>query len=323
MVRHAGQRTQRNHCRALSAQPIVGENSSGMRLACRSFHAATRRSFVRPLAEALRRLGVSVWYDELSLEIGDSISREIDKGIAGARFGLVVISQSFIRRPWPEHELRGLVNRDIEEDLKILPVWHGVSKREVLNFSPSLSDKFALDTQWVDAQEAAIRILRTVRPDLYEKHPRAELEKIASGEALQELQGEIEQLREQLEEYRCPCCGAPLSTRIDAPVDPEERHWDAVETYECGLQTFGGTIRHPCPSDPKFPSLDDYELICEQASDPSDREWWCYAKPKTDMARKVHLDVGHGRSEAEARRKVEATYLYRAGRMTNQEWVGL
>jgi TIR domain len=68
-----------------------------------------KEGFVRPLADALRRLGVSVWYDEFALEIGDSISRQIDKGIAGARFGIVVISRSFIGRPWPEHELRGLV----------------------------------------------------------------------------------------------------------------------------------------------------------------------------------------------------------------------
>jgi hypothetical protein len=44
VVRHAGQRTQRNQCLAFRAQPIVGENSIGIRLACRSFHAATRRA---------------------------------------------------------------------------------------------------------------------------------------------------------------------------------------------------------------------------------------------------------------------------------------
>jgi hypothetical protein len=38
------------------------------------------------------------------------------------------------------------------------------------------------------------------------------------------------------------------------------------------------------------------------------------------MARKVHLDIVYGRSEDEVRRKVKATYLYRAGRITNQEW---
>jgi hypothetical protein len=111
-----------------------------------------------------------------------------------------------------------------------------------------------------------------------------------------------------------------LSTRIDAPVDPEQKHWDLVETYECGFQTFGGTIQHPCPSDPKFPSLDDYIFICERTSSMPGHDWQCYARPKTEMARKVHLDIVYGRSEDEARRKVKATYLYRAGRITNQEW---
>lgn len=145
-------------------------------------------SFARPLAEGLRRLGVTVWYDEFSLKLGDSVSRQIDRGIANARFGIVVVSMNFIGRPWPEHELQGLVSRDIEEDLRILPIWHGVNKQQVSAFSPSLSDKFAIDTQRDDAQEAAIKILRTVRPDLYEKSPRAELEKLASGEAILNLQ---------------------------------------------------------------------------------------------------------------------------------------
>jgi hypothetical protein len=279
-----------------------------------------KEGFVRPFADALRRLSVSVWYDEFALEIGDSISRQIDKGIAGARFGIVVISSSFIERPWPEHELRGLVNRDVEEDLKILPIWHGVSKREVSAFSPSLSDKFAIDTQRVDATEAAIQILRTVRPDLYQQHPRAELERMAGGEALAELQSEIEELREQVAEYRCPYCEAPLSTRTDAPLDDEQKHWDLVDTYECGFETFGGAIQHPCPSDPKFPSLDDYVLTCEKRSDEPHFEWHCIAQPNTEMARKVRLDIAYGRSEDEARRKLQSNYLYRARRITNQEW---
>jgi len=49
-----------------------------------------KEDFVRPLATALRDLGASVWYDEFSLEIGDSISQKIDKGIANSRFGIVL-----------------------------------------------------------------------------------------------------------------------------------------------------------------------------------------------------------------------------------------
>ena len=125
--------------------------------------SADKKVFVRPLAEALCRLGVTVWYDEFSLHLGDSVSQQIDKGIAAAKFGVVVISRAFIGRPWPEHELRGLVSRDVEEDLRILPIWYGVSKRTVMEWSPSLCDKFAIDTQRDGAQEAAIKILRRVR----------------------------------------------------------------------------------------------------------------------------------------------------------------
>ena len=38
------------------------------------------------------------------------------------------------------------------------------------------------------------------------------------------------------------------------------------------------------------------------------------------VARNVSLDVGYGETKEEAKRKVEANYLYRAGRITNQEW---
>ena len=105
-----------------------------------------KETFVRPLAEALRSLGVTVWYDEFSLKVGDSLSRSIDKGIAGSRYGLVVVSPAFIDKPWPEHELRGLVTREIDEGKVILPIWHGVDRRSVLKFSPSLADKVAIRT---------------------------------------------------------------------------------------------------------------------------------------------------------------------------------
>lgn len=226
-----------------------------------------KETFVRPLAVALRGLGVSVWYDEFSLRIGDSLSRSIDKGIANSLFGLVIVTPAFIEKPWPEYELRGLVAREIDEDRVILPVWHGVTRSQVLGFSPALADKVALETAALDAKEVAIRLLREIRPDLYAKHPRAELERLATGQALRELQEEMERTREELDmtreelaEYRCPYCAAPLDSRIDAPTDPEEKDWDIRESFACGYQSFAGFTERPCPKDPRFPRLKDYEL---------------------------------------------------------------
>jgi uncharacterized protein (DUF1919 family) len=80
-------------------------------------------------------------------------------------------------------------------------------------------------------------------------------------------------------------------------------------------------VRRPCPSDPNFPAFEDYELKLERSSEARGDRWQCYAWPKTDMARKVDLQTTYGKSAEEARRKMEATYLYSAGRISNQEWL--
>jgi hypothetical protein len=46
----------------------------------------------RPLAEALRALGVTVWLDELQLAIGNNLRRRIDRGIASSRFAAAVFA---------------------------------------------------------------------------------------------------------------------------------------------------------------------------------------------------------------------------------------
>ena len=94
-----------------------------------------KEALVRPLATELRRFGLSVWYDEFSLEVGDSISRSIDRGLANSRFGLVVISPRFIAKRWPEYELRGLVAREMRGGKVIVPIWYGVTHEQVLSFS--------------------------------------------------------------------------------------------------------------------------------------------------------------------------------------------
>ena len=92
---------------------------------------------VRPLATALREAGLSVWYDEFELRIGDSLRRKIDKGLANSRFGVVVLSRAFFGRGWPEYELDGLVSRTVSGEQVLLPIWHDVTKRAVMDYSPA------------------------------------------------------------------------------------------------------------------------------------------------------------------------------------------
>ena len=105
-----------------------------------------KESLVRPLAQKLTEMGFDVWYDESTLKVGDSLREKIDQGLASSRYGVVVLSGSFFAKNWPQYELNGLVAREMHGGKVILPIWHKVSKDEVLSYSPTLADKVALNT---------------------------------------------------------------------------------------------------------------------------------------------------------------------------------
>jgi len=114
--------------------------------------------FVRPLADVLQALGVDVWYDEFQLKVGDSLRRSIDKGLANSRFGVVVLSSAFFAKNWPQYELDGLVAREMNGAKVILPIWHRVTKDEVMKFSPTLADRVALNSSIKSIQEIAVEL---------------------------------------------------------------------------------------------------------------------------------------------------------------------
>lgn len=112
--------------------------------------------------QELRECGLKVWYDEFELRIGDSLRRKIDQGIANSRFGIVVLSPSFIAKGWPAYELDGLVTRSIDGSQVLLPLWHKLTKAEVIAFSPSLADKLARTTADNTLAEIAAEIADVV-----------------------------------------------------------------------------------------------------------------------------------------------------------------
>ncbi|WP_173972806.1 toll/interleukin-1 receptor domain-containing protein, partial [Flavobacterium bizetiae] len=116
---------------------------------------------VRSLADTLKENGFEVWYDEFELKIGDSLRKKIDSGLINSRFGIVIISPSFVKKNWTEYELNGMVAREMNGHKVILPIWHKISKDEVLKFSPSLADKMALNTS-IHSTEEIINALKNL-----------------------------------------------------------------------------------------------------------------------------------------------------------------
>ena len=52
----------------------------------------------RPLANELRRKGIEVWYDEFSIQPGDSFIESVEKGLRGSLYGILIISKNFFKK---------------------------------------------------------------------------------------------------------------------------------------------------------------------------------------------------------------------------------
>lgn len=118
----------------------------------------------RPLREALEARGVTVWFDEIQIKVGHSIRQEIERGIAVCRFGVVIVSPHFFAKQWTNAELDALFSKKMESGTNmVLPVWHRVSKDEVLRHSPLLSGILALNSATMTVDEIADALAEAVR----------------------------------------------------------------------------------------------------------------------------------------------------------------
>lgn len=110
-------------------------------------HASEDKGAIaRPLAAALRAKGLKVWFDEAELTLGDSLRQSIDRGLARSRYGIVILSEAFFSKHWPQRELDGLDAREVNGIKVILPVWHGVDQAAVARYSPTLAGRLAVSS---------------------------------------------------------------------------------------------------------------------------------------------------------------------------------
>lgn len=123
-----------------------------------------KEEFVRALAQRLENEHLCVWYDEFSLKLGDSLRRSIDLGLSRSRYGIVVLSPSFFEKQWPQRELDGLVAREtLGGERVILPVWHRITKAQVCEYSPTIADLVAVQSD-KGVDQVVEEILKVIRP---------------------------------------------------------------------------------------------------------------------------------------------------------------
>jgi hypothetical protein len=90
-------------------------------------------------------VGVSVWFSEKDVLLGSTLLREIDKGLAKSRVGVVLVTPALLRRLAGEgiadKELSALLARDL-----LVPVVHGTTYEALREVSPLLGSRSGLST---------------------------------------------------------------------------------------------------------------------------------------------------------------------------------
>ena len=108
--------------------------------------------------------GIKVWYDAISIQWGDSLRSKIDDGLRNSKFGIVILSNDYIRKGWTQYELDGLFQREMTDGKTVLPIWHKITKDEVQAFSQTLASRKALNTAMLSASEIADELIRLLPP---------------------------------------------------------------------------------------------------------------------------------------------------------------
>lgn len=130
-----------------------------------------KKSFVDEFVEALRNQGLKVWYDTDKLKWGDSMREKIDRGLTKSRYGVVILSPNYIaeHKYWTKAELNGLFQVETVNGKTILPIWHNLTKKQVVEYSPIIADRKAMTTASMTPEEIAAELKELFVPNKTEK----------------------------------------------------------------------------------------------------------------------------------------------------------
>ncbi len=116
-----------------------------------------RKGAAKELYEKLKDNGVSVWFSEKDLQLGTNMLREIDKGLAKSRAGIVLVTPAFLERVKAEgvadKELSALLAKD-----RLIPIVHNTTYDELRDVSPLLGSRSGLDTSEESIDDVAAKL---------------------------------------------------------------------------------------------------------------------------------------------------------------------
>jgi len=120
-----------------------------------------RTGVAKELHDLLESRGVSVWFSEKDVALGTPLLREIDRGLAKSRVGIVLVTPAFLRRVdgqgISEMELSTLLARDL-----LVPIVHETTYEALRRVSPLLGSRTGLSTAENPMADVATKLAELV-----------------------------------------------------------------------------------------------------------------------------------------------------------------
>lgn len=120
-----------------------------------------RAGAAKELHDLLKSRGVSVWFSEKDVLLGAPLLREIDKGLAKSRVGIVLVTPALLRRVQGEgiadKELSALLARDL-----LIPIVHNTTYEALPEVSPLLGSRSGLSTAEGPMADVAAKLAELV-----------------------------------------------------------------------------------------------------------------------------------------------------------------
>lgn len=118
------------------------------------------------LVKMMKENGIDVVFDKNDLAWGQSIIDFIDNHLRAVKYGIILLTPTYLEKYWANYELKSLLQRHSRSEGQniILPIWHNITADEIANRSLALTDFNALPTS-IYTQEAIVKKVKELFPN--------------------------------------------------------------------------------------------------------------------------------------------------------------
>ena len=129
-------------------------------------HTGDDKPFVEILYREMQKCGLMAFFDKESLEKGNEVQATIANAIIKSPFFVVVLSDSFLNKEYPEAELKAALAFPEEHKKAVMPVFYKMTADECHRLNRKMYRKLADSTGWVRKTESEEQFTESISQEI-------------------------------------------------------------------------------------------------------------------------------------------------------------